>query len=70
MSAPLPDALRARFQKLVEEGLSGRAAALRLNLSPATGSPWGHAILTLERPEPRLRVALAARASLIRTAPF
>ena len=27
MSAPLPDALRARFQKLIEEGLSGRAAA-------------------------------------------
>ena len=41
MSAPLPDALRARFQKLVEEWLSGRAAALRLNLSPATGSRWG-----------------------------
>jgi hypothetical protein len=30
MSAPLPDALRSRFQILVEEGLSGRAAALRL----------------------------------------
>ena len=44
MSAPLPDALRARFQKLVEEGLSGRAAALRLKLSPATGAPWGLAI--------------------------
>ena len=44
MSAPLPDALRARFQKLVEEVLSGRAAALRLNLSPATGSRWGLAI--------------------------
>ena len=44
MSAPLPDALRARFQKLVEEGLSGRAAALRLQLSPATGARWGLAI--------------------------
>lgn len=44
MSAPMPDALRARFQKLVEEGLSGRAAALRLNLSPATGPRWGLAI--------------------------
>ena len=28
MSAPLPDALRARFQRYIEEGLSGRAAAL------------------------------------------
>ena len=38
MSAPLPDALRARFQRYIEEGLSGRAAALRLKLSPATGA--------------------------------
>ena len=38
MSAPLPDALRARFQGYIEEGLSGRAAALRLKLSPATGA--------------------------------
>ena len=37
MSALLPNALCARFQKLIEEGLSGRAAALRLKLSPATG---------------------------------
>ena len=44
MSAPLPDALRARFQQLIEEGLSGRAAALRLKLSPATGARWGLAI--------------------------
>lgn len=44
MSAPLPNALRARFQKLIEEGLSGRAAALRLKLSPATGARWGLAI--------------------------
>ena len=40
MSAPLPEALRARFQKLVEEGLSGRAAALRLKPSAATGARW------------------------------
>ncbi|RJE78440.1 transposase, partial [Paracoccus sp. JM45] len=26
MSAPLPDALRARFKACIEEGLSGRAA--------------------------------------------
>lgn len=44
MSAPLPDAFRARFQKLVEEGLSGRAAALGFELSPATGARWGLAI--------------------------
>ena len=44
MSAPLPDALRARFQRLIEDGSSGRAAALRLKLSPATGVPWGLAI--------------------------
>ena len=44
MSAPLPVALRARFQKLIEEGLSGRAAALRLKVSPATGARWGLAI--------------------------
>ena len=44
MSAPLPNALRARFQRLIEEGLSGRAAALRLKLSPATGARWGLAI--------------------------
>ena len=40
MSAPLPEALRARFQKLIEEGLGGRAAALRLKVSPATGARW------------------------------
>lgn len=46
MSAPLPNALRARFQRYIEEGLSGRAAALRLKLSPATGARWGRAIRT------------------------
>jgi len=44
VSAPLPLALRARFQKLIEEGLSGRAAALRLKLSPATGARWALSI--------------------------
>jgi transposase len=44
MSAPLPDALRVRFQKLIEEELSGRAAALRLKLSPATGARWSFSI--------------------------
>ena len=46
MSAPLPSALRARFQRYIEEGLSGRAAALRLKLSPATGARWGRQIRT------------------------
>ena len=44
MAAPLPDALRTRFQRLIEEGLIGRAAALRLKVSPATGARWGLAI--------------------------
>lgn len=36
--------MRARFQQLIEEGLSGRAAALRLKLSSATGARSGLAI--------------------------
>lgn len=44
MSAPLPMALRSRFHRLIEEGFSGRAAALRLQLSPATGARWATAI--------------------------
>ncbi|AVO37337.1 transposase [Pukyongiella litopenaei] len=44
MSAPLPEALRARFKRLIEDGLSGRAAALRLTLSPATGARWARSI--------------------------
>ncbi len=44
MSAPMPDALRARLHKRVEDGLIGRALALRLTLSPATGARLGLAI--------------------------
>ena len=44
MSAPLPVALRSRFQRLIEEGFSGRAAASRLQVSPATGVRWAAAI--------------------------
>ncbi len=44
MSAPLPEALRAQLQTLIEDGFSGRAAALHLELSPATGARWGLAI--------------------------
>ncbi len=51
MSAPLPDALRARFQRYMEEGSSGRAVALRLKLSPATGARWALAIRRTGRAE-------------------
>ena len=51
MSAPLPGALRARFQRNVEEGYSGRAGALRLKLSPATGSRWALSIRRTGRAE-------------------
>ena len=46
MSAPLPNALRTRFQRYIEEGLSGRAAAMRLKVSPATGARWAQLIRT------------------------
>ena len=52
MSAPLPRALRARFQKYIEEGLNGRAAALRLKLSPATGARWARKIRTRGHADP------------------
>ena len=52
MSAPLPDALRVRFQKYIEEGLSGRAAALRLKVSAATGARWARQIRTKGHAKP------------------
>ena len=52
MSAPLPSALRTRFQKFTEEGLSGRAAALRVKLSPATGARWARQGRTKGHAEP------------------
>ncbi|WP_208354176.1 hypothetical protein [Pseudaestuariivita rosea] len=52
MSAPLPDALRARFQKYIEEELSGLAAALRLKVSPATGAPWARQVRTIGHADP------------------
>jgi len=55
MSAPLPSALRARFQRYIEEGLSGRAAAMRLKVSPATGVRWRHQIQTTGRAVPALQ---------------
>lgn len=52
MSAPLPLALRTRFQRYIEEGLSGCAAALRLKLSPATGARWAHQVRSEGHAEP------------------
>lgn len=49
MSAPLPNALRERFQRLIEEGLSRRAAAVRPKLSPATSARWRLAIRRVGR---------------------
>jgi transposase len=61
MSAPLPYALRARFQRYIKEGLSGRAAALRLKLSPAMGARWALAIGRAEAaPQGRPREARAS----------
>lgn len=44
MPAPSPNALRTRFQVLIENGYSGRSAASRLQVSPATGVRWAAAI--------------------------
>ena len=52
MSAALPNALRARFQRYIEVGLSGRAAAFRLRLSPATGARWARAVRTRGHADP------------------
>jgi len=52
MSAALPSALRARFQEYIEDGLSGRAAALRLKLSAATGARWARQVRTKGRATP------------------
>jgi len=56
MSAPLTNALRARFQQYIEEGLSGLAAALRLKVSAATGSRWARAIGMRGRADPAPQV--------------
>ncbi len=44
MPAALPNALRIRFRRLIEGGFSGRSAASRLQVSPATGVRWAAAI--------------------------
>jgi transposase len=40
MPAPLPKELRDRFARLIEEGLTGREASRRLQVSAATGGRW------------------------------
>lgn len=64
MSAPLPSALRARFKRYIEEGLSGRAAALRLKLSPATGARWARLVRTRGHALPALQGRPAGRGKL------
>jgi len=71
MSAPLPDALRARFQRLIEKEFSGRAAALRLQLSPATGARGGGLQSAgLAKREPRLKVGPKVRGNSTHIAAF
>ncbi|WP_420011341.1 hypothetical protein [Tateyamaria sp.] len=73
MPAPLPSALRARFEEYIAEGLSGRAAAARLKLSAATGVRWKRklhetgAIEPAPRGRPRGHGKLAPHQSLPRT---
>ena len=52
MSAPLPSAFRTGFQRYIEEGSTGRAAALRLNPPPATGARWARQVRTVDHAEP------------------
>lgn len=44
MPAPLSKDLRSRFARLIRDGLSGRAAARRLQVSAATGGRWAQKI--------------------------
>lgn len=70
MSAPLPTALRGRFQRYIEEGLSGRAAAFRLKLSPATGARWALAVRTRGHAEPAPQGRPRGRGKLAPYQPF
>jgi transposase len=47
MPAPLPKELRNRFARLIGEGLTGREAARRLQVSAATGGRWARQIRRL-----------------------
>lgn len=44
MPAPLPRELRERFARLIRDGLTGREAARRLQVSPARGGRWARQI--------------------------
>ncbi len=44
MPAPLPKELRDRFARLILEGLTGREASRRLQVSVATGGRWARQI--------------------------
>ncbi len=44
MPAPLPKELRDRFARLIGEGLAGREASRRLQVSAATGGRWARQI--------------------------
>ena len=44
MPAPLPKELRDRFARLIMEGLSGREASRRLQVSAATGGRWARQV--------------------------
>lgn len=59
MPAPLPKELRDRFARLIGEGLSGREASRRLQVSVATGGRWAREI----RRSGRARVAAMGRPS-------
>lgn len=48
MPAPLPKALRDRFGRLIREGLSGRAAFHRLQVSAAIGVRWAQQIRSVD----------------------
>lgn len=52
MPAPSSMDVRRRFARLVEAGLSGRAAATRLLISPATGTRLARKVRTGEPLEP------------------
>lgn len=44
MPAPLPTELRDRFARLILDGIAGREASRRLQVSPATGARWAKRI--------------------------
>jgi len=64
MSAPLPGALRARFQRYIDEGLSGGAAALRLKVSVSTGARWARHYRQTGTTDPALQGRPAGTAKL------